>query len=383
MISVEEFKKNGVYIYGVGRIGKKACALFEFMEIPIKGFLVSDIKGCARKFHGIDIKEITDARLEEKVSIIVTVPQSSVNDVIGMIEKTKANPYLIWEDRCFEELWLGNDYSFIDRRRHKEKVLFILCGYKDFLWQEVFGRVKKYVLEDIEICLCSSGLYSEKLNEIAAENNWSYLSTAINSLTLVQNIAFSIYKDSKWIYKMDEDIFITKDCLRNLYLAYENVRKDSPYHVGVMAPLIPLNEYGARFILERYGCIADFESRFGKLYFGGDGKIINTKEIAPYMWGRYGKLPDIDTMAKDFENSNQITACATRFNIGLILFERMLWTDIKGFTVSGGTDLGSDEEEICSWCVSMSRPILVAHNAVAGHFSFGPQEAVMKDYLYK
>lgn len=109
--------------------------------------------------------------------------------------------------------------------------------------------------------------------------------------------------------------------------------------------------------------------------------IINNIDIAPYMWGKYQSLPSIDEMNTDSITDISYSLCATRYNIGLILFNRSLWEEMYGYTVSGGVDMGADEEELCSWCVKMSRQIMVVHNTIVGHFSFGPQEKNMMKYI--
>lgn len=380
MISL--LKNERVYLYGIGRLGKKILGLLEFFNVTVKGILVSDCKRLPNKYHGIKIEQFNLANIEKDSFIIIAVPDSIIDDVVDKV-KHKQLKYLVWDNEKFEESWLQVSHRFIDRRSNKDKVLFILAGYKEFLWNDVFERVEKFLPDDIEVCILSSGVYCDVLEKRACSNGWSYLSTNINSVTLIQNLAYSIYKDYSWIYKMDEDIFLTQGAIEGLFSAYNEVKDVKPYHIGVIAPLIPLNEYSCRYILHKYGCLEDFEHRFGKLYFGGDGRIINTKEIAPYMWGKYGNIPNIDYMMKDCIDDKEITTCATRYNIGFILFHRTLWEQMHGFFVSGGTDMGADEEELCAYCINMSQPIMVTHNVVVGHFSFGPQEQVMREYMYQ
>ena len=105
---------------------------------------------------------------------------------------------------------LTKKYKFENRIKSKEKVCFILAGYKEFSYDIVFSRIKKFVPKDVEVCILSSGKYSEKLSKIASDNDWSYLSTKRNNVCLIQNVANSIFKDAKYIYKIDEDIFVTK-----------------------------------------------------------------------------------------------------------------------------------------------------------------------------
>ena len=75
-------------------------------------------------------------------------------------------------------------YKFVDRKKDHNKLCIILAGYKEFLYEDVFSRIKKFISDDIDVCLVSSGLYSEKLDKIAEENNWSYVSTKKNKVTL-------------------------------------------------------------------------------------------------------------------------------------------------------------------------------------------------------
>ena len=54
-----------------------------------------------------------------------------------------------------------------------------------------------------------------------------------------------------------------------------------------------------------------------------------------------------------------------------------------GFPVSGSTDLGEDEKEICRYCICHSYAAIIAENTVVGHFSFGRQTEAMRDLLKK
>ncbi len=39
---------------------------------------------------------------------------------------------------------LRGRYGFINRSQGKKKLCILLCGYKEFLWEEYFFRLKKY-----------------------------------------------------------------------------------------------------------------------------------------------------------------------------------------------------------------------------------------------
>lgn len=381
--TIDDLKhEKSIWLYGIGKTGKKLCSLFDVIGIPVHGILVSDTNNNPARFNGITVCPVDQCPFIKDSLIIITVREAAVPHVINALEKVGCQRYLVWNEKVLKNFWASYPHRFIDRRKGMDKTLFILSGYKRSLWNYVFGRVKRFLPDDMEVCICSSGLFDEELATIAEQNNWSYLSTKTNSVTLIQNIAYSVYDGCTWFYKMDEDIFLTEGSLAKLHDAYNKAADTMPYHMGIMAPLIPLNEYGYRFILQKYGCMEDFEKRYGKAYFGGDGKIINTPDIAPYMWGKYGTIPTIDEIMTDF-GTEEFSVCATRFNIGLILFQKNFWEEMGGFAVSGSKDLGADEEEICAWCSVYSKAIMITHEVVVGHFAFGPQETAMNEYMTK
>ena len=51
----------------------------------------------------------------------------------------------------------------------------------------------EYLNDEMDICIVSSGLYSDRLSEIAKKYGWSYLSTKRNSVTLTQNTAIKLF----------------------------------------------------------------------------------------------------------------------------------------------------------------------------------------------
>jgi hypothetical protein len=394
--SIERLKREKrIWIYGIGRIGKKLCDMFEVCEIKLDKILVTDYNNNPKRFHGIPVeefREIATCENDKNALVVITPIDTAQKKIIKELEENGYYHYIEWSVNALSSFWSSFPHYYQNRQMKKDKVIFVLCGYKRYLWKYTLERLKRYLPNDVEVCLCSSGILDKTLMKIADKNNWSYLSTEINSVTLIQNIAYSVYSDYHWIYKMDEDIFLTYQSLDKLFSAYARAENTLPYHIGIVAPLIPLNEYGYRFILEKYNCLDDFERRFGKAYFGGDGKIIQTVEIAPYLWGANGNLPKIDKMMADIEvgldsdkdagaNTGEFSVCSTRYNIGLIFFNRQFWENMIGLTVNGSKDIGADEIEICAYCMTYSKPIIVAHQIVVGHFAFGLQEERMRNLL--
>lgn len=299
----------------------------------------------------------------------------------GAFQKAKAirNNYLK-KDR------LKYTGTFINRSQGKEKLCIVLAGYKNFLYSAVFGRLEVFLPIDIDVCVVTSGKYCEETKNLCDKNSWSYLSTKENNVSLVQNVAINLHPNAKYIFKLDEDMFITENYFDRMYDAFLECEK-SRYSVGVLAPLIPLNGFAHLLILDKLGLSDDYEKRFEKpMFMAGPTRQIETNpDVAKYFWGAGNIIPSIDFLNKKFsEEPFKITACPIRFSIGAILFSRNLWEDMGYLSVDRSTTaMGLDEKEIVQYCCASSRPLIVTENVLVGHFAFGPQTAEMKKYYIK
>lgn len=275
--------------------------------------------------------------------------------------------------------------QFINRSKNSNKMLVVLAGYKEFLYEVVFDRLKQFCDADIDVCIATSGKYSKEIDEICEKNKWSYLSTKENNVSLVQNIAISKHPHAEYIFKLDEDIFLTKNYFNNMIQALEHAEKGN-YNPGVIAPLIPINGYGYSRILEKMNMFDEFEKRFGPIncLLGRSNLVISDPNVAKFFWTKDLGF-DIDDMNEKFSHEPKVElACGVRFNIGAILFRRCIWEKMKGFTVVHGSNaLGQDETQLCSYCVSASCPVMVSENIVVGHLGFGPQNSEMKVFFEK
>ena len=279
---------------------------------------------------------------------------------------------------------LRGKYKFENRSKDSSRLCIILAGYKDYLYPAVLGRVEKYAPNDMDICICSSGLFSDELSRICKEHNWSYLSTKRNNVSLVQNIAIHLHPVAEYIYKLDEDIFITENYFEHLMDAYKHAEQGD-YVPGVLAPLIPVNGYGNCRVLEKLGLSAEYEKRFErpKYQLGSFREIEKNPEAVQFIWGRGGVMPSIDEINARFASEPlDERPCAIRFSIGAILFRRSFWQEMRYFPVEKrGTGMGGDEVALCNYCCISSQPLMVSENVVVGHLSFGPANPAMKEYF--
>lgn len=371
-----------VWIYGAGYIGRKVMERIENCGFSVEGFTIS-AEGKRKQQNGypvVSFKEIKTSA--EDTFFLIAVTEQYQPEIMDNLNRNGYRNYTLWSEKLWLEICRLSEYSFDDRRKGYDKVCFILGGYKEFLWEDVFERLKRFIPNDVEVCLLSSGITSKRLSQIAEENDWSYLSTKINSVTLIQNIAFSLFETSKWIYKMDEDIFLTERCFEKLYDTYKAVEEREPYRVGFTAPLIPVNGYGFIRLLDKLERRALYEQRFERVYYGCHPESMLEKDIeaAKFMWGVGGEMPQLDDWNRMSSGSICYSFCNVRFSIGFILFKRKLWKAMQGFPVTGNADMGLDEEEMCEFCMNQSLAITVAENCVVGHFSFGQQTERMKEF---
>lgn len=275
-------------------------------------------------------------------------------------------------------------YKFENRSKNKDTVCMILAGYKEFTWDIVFERIKEFSDDSMDICIVSSGLYSERLSEIAKNNGWSYLSTKRNCVTLAQNTTVKLFPNAEYIFKLDEDIFITKNFFKTLRDTYSEVQNNGDFHVGFVAPILPINGNSHIVLLKKLDLLDYYEQNFEKVKYSAesDMMIVSNVDAAKFMWGEGGKIPHIDDLDRFLNESEfSYSAAPVRFSIGAILYSRQLWEDMHYFKVGVTKGMGVDEVQICEFCVTTSRGMVIAENTCAGHLSFGPQNLEMEKYF--
>lgn len=282
---------------------------------------------------------------------------------------------------------LSSIYKFENRIKNYKKVCFVLVGYKNFLHNIVFKRIKEFIPSDVEVCLLSSGKYSDTLSNTAKENAWSYLSTAKNNVSLIQNIAIQLYENAEYIYKLDEDIFVTKGFFDTLFNTMQKCENSGEYKVGFVAPTIPVNGFGHKIILNRFNLEKVYEEKFEKPLYatGRDRMIENNPEVAKFMWGiGHNYLPNIDSINNTLQKDKfSYVACPIRFSIGAILFKKELLKQMGMLKITSGSNMGIDESQMCCYCISNSKAIIVSKNTAVGHLSFEVQNKAMEECYKK
>lgn len=263
-------------------------------------------------------------------------------------------------------------YSFVNRSNNCKNLLYILAGYKPELWGNVFERIRKENLEEFDVCIISSGVYSQKLQSIAEQNGWSYIYSKRNFISNIQNYTISQFPNAEVIWKLDEDMFICIDYFKILQETKRKAEAELDYEIGFVGPLIPINSYGYIRFLKHCNKLQEYEKRFGVAKVGfEEPKAINlhTAFANQFLWEVTG---NIDEKAKEFNSGNlNYSVCFGRFSIGAIMFERRLWVDMGGFGRDCYPCDGRDEIDILLYCALHSKAIVVAEDALVGHYCFG------------
>lgn len=280
-----------------------------------------------------------------------------------------------------------DDYKFIDRQKHQKRLCIVLAGYKPALWEVVFYRLKRFAPADLDVCILVSGCHKSEIIEYCKENGWSYLSTKKNKLTRIQNLAIYLHPCAEYIYKLDEDIFITENFFDSLSQTFQQAKQELSYKIAYVAPLIPVNGYGYVRVLKKCDLISDWENRFGPAIHTDckhhHTEIYMNSGAAKYMWGENcPQLSSIDRLANRLSRDDpSYSICPIRFSIGAYMFKRSTWIEWGAFPVDFRIGLGLDEEHLAHFCMFHGNIAIVDENTLVGHLAYGPQTKDMISYF--
>lgn len=271
----------------------------------------------------------------------------------------------------------ASDYKIEGNIQNKEKMLYILSGYKPYLWKDVFTRVKLFQTSDMEVCIASSGKYCQELSDLCKKNGWVYLSTSRNNVCIMTNIIMKVFSKAEYIFKMDEDVYLPEHYFENMFNAYKRIESETNYSIGYILPYQPLGVYAMYEFLDERGLIPEFESKFGKITIGGtfvNPFLRKDCGVDAYIWEKMGPF---DKLANEYaDRPFEYEPCVTRPCIASILFTRRLWDQMGGFKATRGAGVGDvgDEGQITSFCALNYQVAFCVKNILIGHFAFGGAE---------
>lgn len=271
---------------------------------------------------------------------------------------------------------------FDDRFNSASKLVVLLAGKKKYLWDLVFKRLNEFLEYNAHVVVVNpGGLNSEDLRRISKNYGWSYLETKSRRLATGINMAIDYYKDSiEWIYKMDDDVFITQRIFEKLLKAYQMAKESSPYYPAVALPVFNVNEATYLYFIRTLGIEQEFKKRFNAELKFGNHLVWKNPEVAVWLWEH--SLP-IDHVADIFNRNAPFDICNMRISIGLMLIHLETWLNMQGFESCTSGSIGSDEEGLANYISNNMLGWVIATNAFAGHFSYYSQEDTMKKFFEK
>jgi len=269
-------------------------------------------------------------------------------------------------------------FTIDNRIRGYHRAILVVAGYKPWLWNDTLARIKRFAPAESDVCIVSPGLRSESLGRLCSSYGWSYLVTPDNKLALAQNLAIERHPRALLIHKLDEDIFVSGGYFEALEAGLLKIRALDVCDPGLTVPVLNVNGYSYRVFLEIIGKLDAYRTTFGESKISCmDVRAWKDGDASFWLWER--SLPFDKVSAEFAAGEFSYSLVPHRFSIGAILIEREMWQRIGGFSVGSDGALGYEEEHLCAQCMTLSRPIVCIHNALAGHFAFHPQERFMRE----
>ena len=282
--------------------------------------------------------------------------------------------------------WKYNLY--VDNIHNHENLLIILAWYQQYTRDIVFDRVKKFIDIPIDICIVTPWKNVSELENICKINWWSYLVTKSNKCSLWLNLAISVHKKAKYIYKIDEDIFITEWLFKNLREKFDYVLEKTDIIPWWIAPVINLNNFSFNFFLKVLGKKNEFKKifpNFKQQISVPWCNIWHSQDVVKYVWNITGKLDEKQWTLFKKQNiyEEDLVMNWVRFTIWCFLFSRKIWENMWGFDTNVEWLLWKDETSYLDYCINNSYPIVLCENSLVWHLSFWPQKNVMKEFFEK
>lgn len=262
------------------------------------------------------------------------------------------------------------------------RLVIIVAGYKESLWNIVLERIARARPENTDICVVCPGKFHAELSARCAAKGWSFLAIRENQLALAQNLAIELHPRAQVIHKLDEDIVVGEGYFDSIEDTYAFVEAENEHQIGFVAPTLNVNGFSYRLFLKFIdkNLLPEFRRRFGDCRSSCvETAAWRDPRAAEFLWDH--SLP-FDNMADCFRKRERgYVLCHHRFSIGAICFARSLWEQMGGFSRAADGYLGVEEADFCAFCCDSARAMIVSDRTFAGHIGFGPQTKDMLKWV--
>lgn len=322
-----------------------------------------------------------------KIGHFATKIVKLVRIIIHPIEYIKKQIPLYLKKQRKKNLF-ASQFIFEDRSKQSENLILILAGFQEYYWDIVFNRVLDNCndfQESIDVCVCvpqgENKCVPPHIEEYCEKNGWSLLYIYEDLLAQAQNTAIKLHPQAKWIFKIDEDIILSKNYFQKLKDGYLLAEKELFAQIGFVSPLINLNAACVLHYLQSIEKIDEMHEKFGdvKIRFPkleGD-PIHRSEDFAKWLWSV--SLP-FDNVANEIErvNKNKIFQANVRISIGAILFTRDYWEEINYFDVATSGAKGVEEVQMNEHSFNNMQAIAIIGDTFVGHLGFYSQKQACK-----
>jgi len=286
-----------------------------------------------------------------------------------------------------ERKWRTTDYyRFEDRRENRDTLICVMAGRKPGLWPFTLPRLAEAV-GNVDVCICSAGLRSEQLAIFCKAQGWSYLSIATTDPALAQNICYKLHQHADLILKVDEDCFLLEDSLTSLASRFRATEEEAHVRPGLLAPLVPIDAFAHRVVLDSAGLLRAYEDRFGKARFSESGCAVEQNiEAVQWIWQQTAPLESLARRLKRGHRKEPIMA-PVRYDTALIAFRRTFWEDsgylpvFRRRLMIGRNTFDTDRSFFCAHAMLRAQPVVIAPDLVVGRFSHEHQYSAMLPFL--
>ncbi|MCX8180521.1 MAG: hypothetical protein N3E41_03955 [Thermofilaceae archaeon] len=288
-------------------------------------------------------------------------------------------------------------YKFIDRRRKGKLTIVVLTGKYPKIWDVTFERLHAYSLGANIIVVNPDGLHGSIVEKICEKYDFSYFESVSRNFEAAQNFVNTHLVESPLILKMDDDVFLTENTIRNLYRSYWKLKGEG-YCIGFLAPILNVNNVSYYHFLKILGLEEEYTRLFEKPIFARHWtkqRIWYDPEAAMWVWRH--SLP-LNEVARIFEERKSLhfELIPVRFSISCIMYEREFLLARRGFVAyyrfagRKGTSKKTpvslfipfgDESSINYFANDGMCGRFLILDAFAGHLCYGPQASSMLEWF--
>lgn len=375
-----------IFLWGIGKKTKSLLAGIkkEIPDLLIEGIIDNFKSDFLTEYDSVSVFPAAKLEEYEKKDVCVLLAVATSQSIWKMLDALGiSNVFNLTDpDDRYEPKRCDYSYTFVDRKKDRDALVYVLAGYQKELWDTSLARMFEFMEPEFDYCMISSGKHDEQLEELCEKYGWSYLYSDHNQICYLQNLVIGLHPKAQMFIKLDEDMFIGRKFYSRLLSGYRKAEETGEYRVGCAVPVMPLNYNSYISYLDAIGKRGEFEKRFGRSYRCVFSAPYSTQEAAVWIWDT---LDSVDSMSDFFSkrDADPKPLCSL-YNIGAILYSRQRWIMFGMWPEdSDHSGMGVDEGYLFRENMGAGMATYEIQNVFAAHFAFSEQKDMMFDYYHR